>query len=555
MYRCCQASWDSPAMFLHNPPDWLFGLCNGEYRIHIAGMRNEQDERTRPPWLTGTVASRLHSGRGALADLFRLYGGALLLNLRKALWIRRGRPNNAPCQSASDSGQAGCTHCDASVFWRERERFRRICPHLQRQADGEWLCGADAGAVRTFWGRAGAWWGGILLALWIVVTAPAWAVLWKTGVHVPYWQVAWPGGWSEVSKARGQAYVARAEQAMADRRYEEMMLCLQSALHSDPQNFSAQLYLANIAWVQGNYPVANERFGTLLRAFPEQGPLVARAWLPKLLVLGDMRGVKELALPMLTADTGAPGPWAHALIFAARQTDDAAVLAQAMQLPKLPEVFRPIFAANAAGISGQLQPARKLLAELLPAGDHAAFIAYQQLEGLLEFGAPETALALVEKGKPLLDSSQLLYFRLRAYSQLGWGENSQTTIRDSFHGIDLPHLNAIATYLVRCHDRPGLVRMLDMMTQAPKAEKLDGTFSMLYLAGGLWGDRDLLPAIARLSSAKSPLSPVLLSRFDQIALRPGYLGEAMGVLPLPLESVYAAHSVLHEQQRQAGRNK
>ncbi|MFI5337546.1 MAG: tetratricopeptide repeat protein [Opitutales bacterium] len=512
-------------------------------------MSLEYDDLNRSSWTKRVVTTRLRSWRRASVDWLRLFWGALLLNTRKSLWIWRGRPQPAPCQSESDSGLAGETRCDASAYWGERRRFRRICPHLQQQADGDWRCGVDAAQIRPFWGRAAAWWGGTLTALWLVVTLPAWAVLWKTGVRVPYWEVAWPGGWSEVAKARGQAYVARAEQAMVARRYDEMVLCLQSALRSDPQNFPAHVYMANLAWAQGNYAVANDRYQAMMRDYPAQRPMVARAWLPKLLVLGDMRGIKEIAQAMLTQDPGAAGPWSHALIFSARQTDDPVVLVQAMQLPNLPAAIRPILAANAAGLAGQRSTAWRLFGELMPAGDQAQFIAYQQIEGLLEFGAPDKALELLDTGKPILNASDRLYFRLRAFSQLGWGETSQTAIRDAFHGIDLPRLDAIAVYLVRCHDRPGLIRVLDMMALAPRAEKLDGTFAMLYLAAGLWGDRDLMPAIARLAAAKSPLSPTLLARFDQIAQQPGYLGEAMGVLPLPMEAVYAAHSVLHATRR------
>ena len=510
-------------------------------------MRIEHDDDS--PTMGRKFSSRLGSWQGKAGDWMRLYAGAIGLNTRKTYWILRGRGEHAPCQSESDSGRGGETQCDASIHWVERRNFRRICPHLQRQADGQWRCGVNATRVQPFWGRALGWWGATLAALWIVGTIPIWTVLWKTGVRTNYWHVVWPGSWGEISHARADFYVRQAEQAMAAKRFEEMIICLQSALRSDPRNFSAALYMANISWVQGNYPTANERFGAMLRDFPEQRITVARAWLPKLLVLGDTKGIKDLALSMLANDAGAPGPWAHALIFAARQTDDPAVLVQAIQMPKLPPAFRPVLAANAAGISGQLNEARKLLVELVPAGDQAAFVSYQQLEGLLEFGVPDLALDRLDRTRPVLDGSQLLFFRLRAYSQLGWGETSLKTVRDSFRGIDLTHLNAIATYLIRCHDRPALLRTLEMMDQSPKAEKLDVTFAMLYLAAGLWGDRDLLPKVARLSAEKSPLSTSMLARFDQIALRPGYLGEAMGVLPLPLEAVYAAHSVLHAASR------
>ena len=95
--------------------------------------------------------------------------------------------------------------------------------------------------MRVFWGRALAWWAGLLLALWIGVTLPVWAMLWKTGVRVSYQHVVWPGDWRQIRRERSRYYMQRAEQAMAGRRYDEMVISLQSALQSDPGNFTAHL--------------------------------------------------------------------------------------------------------------------------------------------------------------------------------------------------------------------------------------------------------------------------------------------------------------------------
>lgn len=510
-------------------------------------MNPPPEERSEAPWKTQEVRRRSRWLGGAVTDGFRVLGYALTLNLRKTLWVRRGRPDNAPCQSPSDSGAADVTSCEASAYWREKRRFRRVCPHLRLQPDGSWMCGADTAQVRPFWGRAAAWWLGIVVGGWLAVSAPVWAVLWKSGVRVTYPHVVWPGGWKEIPRARAEYYVWQAEKALVDKKYDLMNLSLQAALRSDPQNLRARIYLANIAWVQGDFARANERFGQLLQdSPPEQRRPLARVWLPKLLVVGDFPRIKTLAAGMMVDDPEAVGPWAHALIFSARQSGDPVVLVQAARTPGLPGPIQAILAANAAGLAGQKDTALRLLAELAPAGAHGQFMAYQQVEGLLEYGAPDKALALLTSGPRFLAPSDLLYFRLRAYRQMQWDETVQVAIRDSFQGIDLPRLNALATYLIRHHDRAGLLRVVDMMHTAPKTDKLDGTFAMLYLAAGMWGDRDQMPVIARLATEKSPLPPSLLLRFDSLASQPGHLGEAMGVLPLPMEAVYAAYGALHD---------
>jgi tetratricopeptide (TPR) repeat protein len=514
-------------------------------------MTHPAEERSTTPWMRQEVHRRSRWVGGAITDALRVFGYGLTLNLRKALWIARGRAESAPCQSPSDSGEANATRCEASAYWRERSRFRRVCPHLRQQPDGSWLCGVDTPRIRTFWGRAAAWWLGVFLTVWIGGSVPVWAFLWKSGVRVTYPHVVWPGGWKEIPRARAAYYVGQAEDALLHKKYDRMILNLQAALRSDPKNLAARLYLANVAWAQGDFATANDRFSRLFTDTPaEQRRQLARVWLPKLLIVGDFARMKSLAESMLADDPEAVGPWSHALIFTARQTGDAVVLAKATQSRSIPEPIRAIIAANAAGLAGQRDTALRLLAELAPTGDNAQFMAYQRVEGLLEYGAPDQALAALTAGPGYLAASDVLYFRLRAYHQMKWDETAQATIRDSFRGIDLPRLNAIATYLVRCHDEASLQRVVGMMATAPRAEKLDGTFAMLYLAAGLWGDRDLMPDIAKLAAEKSPLPVSLLNRFDRLASQPGHLGEAMGVMPLPMESVYAAYGALRELRQQ-----
>lgn len=479
---------------------------------------------------------------GAGGDAARFFAGLLGLNVRKSLWVVRGRPGGtAPCQHPSDSGRAGETQCQEAAGWHRPARLRAVCPHFCLQADGRRCCGVDAAAVRPFWGRALAGWAALLLMMWLGGSLAVWAVFWKTGVRTSPVNVVWPGRWDEVQRDRAERYVGLAEQAAAAGRFAEVPVALQSALQVDPKNFRARAMLANIQWVQGYHDLVHEAFAALLRDYPERRAEVARNWMPKLLVSGDYARIKALALTMLAADQAAAGPWAHALVYAARQTDDPVALAEALRLPELPAPLRPVIAAQAAALAGQRETAVRLLSALEAKEPYAQFLAYQQLEGLLELGESERVLTLLESGRLKVAPHDLLYFQLCAYGQLGWGEMSAGAIRGAFRQIDLPRLNAIATYLVRFHDRAGLERVIEALKQAPAAERLDVTFSILYLAAGLWGDRDLMPGLVELAGRKTRLSPRLFERFDAKAREPGRLGEAMGILPIPMESVYAAH--------------
>lgn len=120
------------------------------------------------------------------SDWSRLLTDALLLNVRKDRWIRSAGRTRCPCQHPSDSGRAGETQCEAVISWRTPERFRFLCPNLQRYGR-EWRCGVDRAAIRPYWARALLIWFVLLLIAWV----PAATALWLATSRPPLTLSSW----------------------------------------------------------------------------------------------------------------------------------------------------------------------------------------------------------------------------------------------------------------------------------------------------------------------------------------------------------------------------
>jgi tetratricopeptide (TPR) repeat protein len=505
------------------------------------------EEQDSPPSLLYRVASIRNFLAGWVLDAFRLPWVILSLNLSKSIWILRGRRGvTAPCQNGSDSGLAGRTHCDAASVWRKRSRLCRVCPHLVCNAKNEWVCSSDAKNVKTFWGRGAALVIGPLVACWLLAVVCLWALVWKSGARVGIDDIALPTRWGNITRARSEVFRRQAAEAFGAGKYQQAVVNLTTALSINPDNFEARLTYANLLWLEKSSRDADHQFALMLTKFPDRMPEVGRVWLPKLMVLGRFSQARELSLGLLEKDLTSQAAWLHALIFSAKMTKDAPVLVRAAQNVNLPPVARAILTAHAAAIAGQRETAARLFDALVPSGTWEVFTHYQKVEGLLDIKEPVLALAALQASNNKLPESEVLTFMLRAYAQRNYPELVQGTIRESFRKMDLPRLTAVVAYLVRHHDREGVLRVISMMQEAPVVVQLQPPLASLYLAVGLWGDRDLLPAVADLAVNKAKMSRASLERFDATANEPGRLNEAMAQLPLPIEVVYAVQSSLAE---------
>src|SRR6185295_545658 len=156
----------------------------------------------------------------------------------------------------SDSGRALETQCDAVMHWDSPARFRRLCPLLVQTPQG-WRCSVNTADVRPFWGRAFGYYGGTLVAIYLVCVLSVFIFLRVVGYPVSVFHVAWPPSWHRVGQARGWFFMEKARQSFAANRTSEAILYLSNAYEFDPSNYAAGLTLAKS--LQAGQPLISNR--------------------------------------------------------------------------------------------------------------------------------------------------------------------------------------------------------------------------------------------------------------------------------------------------------
>ena len=351
------------------------------------------------------TAPTRHSARW-LADTGRLLTAFLYWNARKTAYAARGRTGHCPCQNPSDDDVPGKVRCDAVAHWNDPARFRAVCPLLVRnESQREWCCSVDHRGVRPFWGRAAAWFCGLVLGGYVLSVLAAFLVLrFLAGVPVTLPQVAWPGRWHEIRTVQADVFYLQAIDAFQRRRLDEAHLALVSARARQPDHYPASLLLGQIAMFRGGFLFADEYFDTLLARFPRNRFQTAVTYHDTLLALGRLDPVATFSLRMAAEDSGRAAFWVRSLLLVLRRHPDGTVFA----------------AQHRAGYA-RLAPHARMLVEaeaLLAAGDRARAVALLrephrgplnfvymalQIERLAELGMRGDAQVLLDFYGPYLE--------------------------------------------------------------------------------------------------------------------------------------------------------
>ena|GEM_PF-1442823 len=303
--------------------------------------------------------------QNALADVGRLMGAALYWNLRKTIYALAGRQGRAPCQSDSDDQIVGCVGCDAMVHWNNPEAFRRVCPLLQKTTKG-WRCSVLAAQVRPFWGRALAWYGAAVFALYLAGVSALWLTINLAGnTSMPWWRLAWPGAWHSMAKIQADELYQQSLAAFTDGDYIKAYRTLETARMRDPYNYDAALLMAKISMFQGSYGFSDPLYEDLMQRYPERMESTAINYHDALLVLNRMPKLADLCIEMVSRDPGHTAFWVKSLLLALRETDSAEVFRDAheSEILQLPEFARMLVEARLAQSRGEVDGALRLLAE------------------------------------------------------------------------------------------------------------------------------------------------------------------------------------------------
>ena len=389
------------------------------------------------------------------------------------------------------------TRCEASLTWERPERFARVCPLLKRNAAGELRCSVDTPKVRPFWLRALAFYGGGLLAVYLLVTLAIFGVRRAVGYKIDYWTIAWPPAWKTMPNVKSEFFTNKARTALAANNINEAVISLSLAYQLNPQNYSAGFTLAQLSQVS-QPGMADRVYGQLLRDHPKQRPATLTAWYQALLLRGDFPAIVLLCVDALKIDPPHAGAWTHGLVFALRREPQAADLGRLLNDPELPAETHAVLSLEKLTTGGSDETRRAVL--LQPPAIRSAYMDYYRVRRLIELGAANDALKVLQSVAPRLQGRDHVALQLDAHAALGMQSILRTETEALLRGeITAPLIEALCVHLIR-NPNTELVKLVFARLREkpfPANEANYSLYTSLLCAAGVSGDqRELRELIA-----------------------------------------------------------
>lgn len=293
-----------------------------------------------------------------MRDWLRIGPALLWWNSRKTLYRLRGARGRTPCQSASDSGRAFETRCEACTTFDCARRFRFVCPDLVTTPEGL-RCRVNAADIRPHWLHAATLILGFALISWLAGTTAVWGGLRIFSFDtLPWLDVVVPSRWDNLAEIRRRHFGASAAAAVAKGDLVKAQLALQSAA-ADPSGWREGVAAGRLAYFTGQYAFGDSTFRTLLAQTPAQATVIAVSWHDAMLVAGDYEGVARLALDRIGAEpASANEPWWRAFFEIIRQPGLAARLLAANFTSPPPGFVEALAARDAIDRHDPAAPAR-----------------------------------------------------------------------------------------------------------------------------------------------------------------------------------------------------
>lgn len=430
---------------------------------------------------------------GCFTDFFRLAWGFLYWNARKTVWRLRGMRERCPCQHPSDSGRAWETGCAAAAGWRSPERFRRLCPLLQRNREGRWRCSVSRDEVRPFWGRALAFHGGILLGCYLVATLAAFVFLRSIGYGVTYPGVLWPPAWEKFQGIRASFFLEKYQKSAAAGDMPQAILSLSTAYTLDPSNYGAGMLLARI-WQASHPGLADQTYRRLLDDHPAQAADTARIWFRVLLARGDFHSVEQLAAERIVASPEQSPVWLNALVFANLRTGDDTVPLALRDNAAAPGWVRDLLSLH---LDLRAVPPDAALPRLVAAAQETTerlpfFLLCQRL---IQLGFAREALTLMDNRSGLLSLRDVVPLRLDALATIGWSTTLRSEIESMLIETPAPAvMDLMAAHLIRHPDAGLRALVFERLEQTPLPDSAASmpAWLALFCAAGVGRDQSRL---------------------------------------------------------------
>lgn len=416
-----------------------------------------------------------------MSDFFRFWWGLLYWNARKFWFVLRRRHSRCPCQCPSDSGRAWETSCDAAVGWSRPERFRRVCPDLQLGPNG-WRCAVNTAAVRPYWRRAAAWFGGAALGLYLSAALAFFVLLRATGCEglTPV-DTIWPGRWPRIAMARSQHYVSQAQQALRNGDTRRVLLNLANASDLAPSDYGMQLSLAQIYQHLSNYAWADRAFVRLWVQFPRQREKTAITWHDGLVATRRFDLLGRVACLRLAETTGPQKQvWLRVLFIAMRgaTAPKKIVEANAALFRTLPPLWQSAIAAEADVRSGDVAALQQWPALAVSPENSALLIL--RAESLIDAAPAREALNYVFHLSSAIGAFEYQRLLFRLHSRAGEPRDALAAFDGMLHSAGRPlQRERLLAVLVEFPSADCIARLF------PVVENSHRPFSKSELAG-LW---------------------------------------------------------------------
>lgn len=481
-------------------------------------------------------------------DFLRLLWAFPYWNARKTLFRLRGARSSCPCQVPSDSGKAHVTGCEAVFDWHKPERFRKVCPLLERGADGRWCCRVNANEVRPFWGLAARTAALTLVTVFLIVTLGAWAGLRAIGYQAKLYQLLWPPAWHELNVVRSDYFVGNARSAYTEGHINEAMISMTIAYQLNPSNYAAGMMLAHFRQAD-NPTLADKLYRQLRDSHPEKRPATTQVWLNHLLVHAAYEQVALLAREEL-AHSPREAAWVNALLFAARQLHDPALLdTGAPGRPKLALEWRTILEIEAETLRGTLKgEALQNSLRTLAAETANGYMLYYALDRQITLGTSGGMLAQVRAARSRLPGRTVLALGLAAYAaakdDAGRGREIAALLANRKKLGDA-EIEVLCTHLIRYPHPASLRALVDLWRHdptVPRAEQMPLYIALYCAAAGGVDDttRSQAETWIKLEANELPRMLPLLNRALAPTGKESPRADLLTGLPtLPLEVTYA----------------
>lgn len=438
------------------------------------------------------------------------------------------------------------TGCEAVVTWNSPVRFRRVCPLLQRNDAGFWVCSVAPAQVRPFWGRAFLHYGAGLLVVALLAALGVFGGMRAIGYHVSLRQVLWPPAWRELNAVRADLFVRQARESYAAGRVREAINALGVAYQLNPRHYEVGMMLAQF-YQAANPAQADALYRRLLAGHPERRNETARVWFRSLLARGRLDDVAELARYQLTADPDQAAAWTHALLFATRLTHNRGLVVAARKDPATPASARAVLDLALRVREATRLEARRLLCNEPIASDFAYDRVYR-VEALLRRSFPVDALDMLRQLRPGLTGRDVARLAFAAYAELG----EPGRLQQEFSALLAPErqlhaseITLLAVHLVTYPDQHLLkltIAALPRIPVKPADASMEAAIA-LFCAAGVQDDAAGMAKVKQVIAEMLSVKASGLDRLEAFFLdtQPHRPIETLlpGLAPLSLELNYA----------------